>query len=45
MVTLTSGALAMYPQVTEWGSSPQHGRLIVGVPTRDFGAVWQPPQA
>ncbi|SDY92502.1 DUF6660 family protein [Hymenobacter psychrophilus] len=45
VVTLPGTAVAVYPQSVEWGTSPQHGRLLVGSPTRALGSVWQPPQA
>ncbi|QNE42287.1 hypothetical protein F1C16_21930 (plasmid) [Hymenobacter sp. NBH84] len=45
VVSLTSPSLADYPPPVEWGSSPQHGSLVVGAPTRASGVVWQPPQA
>ena len=45
VVALPDVAAVAYPQLVEWGSSPQHGRPTVRVPMWALGSVWQPPQA
>ena len=45
VVSVAYPAVADFPHAVEWGSSPQHGQLVVAAPTRALGTIWQPPRA